>query len=918
MKKKVALLLAVIMTLSLLPMNVFAATDNVTVNNLTVPAKSLLFEEGLLGLGNYIEENNNGGDAEWYVDGTNLVIPLKSSVKDGFQFQLNLTNAKWFFRQLNTTDINTASAQALGAPTTLVATGDDYKGTQVTTYDTELGAYYPTSPTNYKYGTYYRWGGDADYIGGIQYEEVPYSLLVSYVDQSRATLTIKGDHVPTAAGGFEVKIPLVSLVADDTVDATVSIVSGNSSTVSSQRLAFASANTNKVNVTVKDPATSRDTFYPGSVVLTELRPSTIKSGDIITLELPSDYAFNDLARIQIGLEPGLSWADGTQGLKYGALVGSSADDSTAYWTYEWASVTSQNDKLAQGTTTTTSTNKLRITLKRINRSEQLPGALYIDGIRFDAFSGAPFGDIKVTVDGTYSGSPVIGKRVDWNLVLEAIGTVPTLVTGRYIGPSWSGSDAADGTHKTAGVKLTEAVANSWWGARQTVLSLPATDNNTVKGAKFRKIKVTDVDNIANISKDTVVLADGVAQGPISLDYNKIVLTNLSLDTTKSSTVTFDLWVSVEYGFGKQTGDLKIAIDPSTTAVNYTDYPSVVIAHTVDPITVATKVTDLKIGYQYQPVADIQITENLAKALLAGKTVRVSITDLVAAGIIFTPQTTIKVTSGDLKIKNISTSGIGGFTSQSESWLSSGTSGSTLSFDIEKESTVASTITIANAAVQLDRTVPVTNKESLRAVIWGTAIAENYGLVDDAEHGNRVWRADFNTVGEIVPYINVISAAEDQPGILTQEVKFVIGEAFYSVNGVTYSMEAASYISTVSNSTMVPARFLGNALGIRNDSITWDDVSKTATFLAPSKVIQFQLNNSNMIVDGVAVPMVSPDGKAVAAEIKNDRIYIPMRAFGYALGVSVDWDAATSTAIYNKGANANAVAAETNTTPVVTP
>ncbi|MDR1640266.1 MAG: copper amine oxidase N-terminal domain-containing protein, partial [Clostridiales bacterium] len=150
------------------------------------------------------------------------------------------------------------------------------------------------------------------------------------------------------------------------------------------------------------------------------------------------------------------------------------------------------------------------------------------------------------------------------------------------------------------------------------------------------------------------------------------------------------------------------------------------------------------------------------------------------------------------------------------------------------------------------------------------------------------------------YINVVSTAPDQSGILSNEVKFFIGEAYYTVTGTTVSMDVAPYISTLSNSTLVPARFLGNSLGIDDSAITWDDVTKTATFIAPSKVIQFQLNNSNMIINGTSVPMLSPDGKPVTAEIKDSRIFVPLRAFGIALGVSVDWEADTQTAIYNKG------------------
>lgn len=49
----------------------------------------------------------------------------------------------------------------------------------------------------------------------------------------------------------------------------------------------------------------------------------------------------------------------------------------------------------------------------------------------------------------------------------------------------------------------------------------------------------------------------------------------------------------------------------------------------------------------------------------------------------------------------------------------------------------------------------------------------------------------------------------------------------------------------------------------------------------------------MIVDGTPVTM----DNGVKAEITDGRMYIPFRALGEALGVEVDWDANTKTAIY---------------------
>ncbi|MDR2648900.1 MAG: copper amine oxidase N-terminal domain-containing protein, partial [Clostridiales bacterium] len=674
--------------------------------------------------------------------------------------------------------------------------------------------------------------------------------------------------------------------------------------------------------------------------------------EIIKLSLPYGYHFTDnLSTLKVGLESGLAWGDGSTG--YGIQNSSNSTGKNYYPVF--AEGYEYNDKLSGSLSSNDSYDELWIFLGAITPSTQLRGSVYIEGLQIwaDDDAAVPAAgkeiEIKMHVDGEHNITEqdvLVAKRVDWLLGLKTLTTVPTLVSGRYIGPSWDGTDADDNTHKTARVQLYESAANSWWGSRTTVLALPATDNNTVKGAKFRRVEVHDRDHIStsqdikdtrfvsalyssssNTQKTTtnvptdegVYLNDGEKHGAITVNDNKITISNISLNGKDKAWINFDLWVSVEYGFGKQSGDLKLSIDPSSTSITgaaAAELPSVVIAHIVDPITVSANVSDVKIGYQYQTTSDIQIKENGAGYLLKNKTVKVSITDLISSDLFFTNDTKIQVTAGDLKINNIYATGQGGFTSQSRSWLEATSGTGTLSFDIERASTTASTVTISNVAVKLDRTVPVTNKNSYQAVVWGTAVAENYGLIDDS---GRTWKADFNTVGEFLPYINVISSADDASSILTQEVRVTIGESFYVVNGKTYSMDAVAYISTASNSTMVPLRFVANAFGLRDDQILWDDSTKTATILAPNRTLQFTLNKSTMLVNGTAVTMVSPDGKAVVAEIKTinglGRMYLPFRALGNAFGIPVDWEADTNTAIYNKGANANGTSSVTNVTPV---
>jgi hypothetical protein len=939
-----AAVMAGVLALSVATVSFFAASTNNVDSTLTVHENSLLLEDGVLatisGSGSpYMLSPTGFSDSiDMFVDGTDLVMELGADVKDGYQVGLNLTGAKWFFRNNDGDDaVTIGNIQAF---TTLINTGyanevasyvagqsynvyssskDAFEAlpANLFSYDSDKGIFVPATPS--KEGAYFR---KIDYnpwttsnvsvrprsIISNTPVEVAYKLAVDSQNSSNAVLTILGNYNLNEALGTKwvIRVPLVTLIGDSS-SASVIIDSGNQSTIASGKFKFAETGSGKTLTEIASIVTGYDKFDLDDITIAELGAGTIRNGEVIELELPYGYHFStvtDLNKtIGVYLE-GISWAGGTGE----GVLGTD-------FTYEFVPITYNRDKLSGAATATIRDSILQIDLNGIIPTDQLKGKIYISGLSI--YAGKEVSDlaigseenIELTVRGNNVTEQTIvaAKRVNYNLALSVTSKkIPKLVSGRYIGASYSGVDAQDNIHKTASVRLSENVSQSWWGARYTILSLPA-------GAKFRKIKITDYDKISDnlyvtddsnlygsgLIKDGVYFNDAEQHGSVEVDGSQIIFYDIHI--TGRSYIDIDMWVSIEYGFAKTNKELTLKIDEkSTTGYTGISDQSVVIADVVDPVTVTTSITDLKIGYQYQPTADIIISETDAGMLLRDKTVLVSITDMFAQDFAFAGDIKIDVTGGDIKIKNILTNKLGGFTTQSGSTLNNTQSG-TIAFDIDKQSTTASTVTISGIGVKVDRTVPVTNKESYRAVVWGTAIAENYGIRDP--HGN-VWKSSFDTPGELVPYVNIVSSADDVTGILTQEVRVTIGQTYYTVNGKTFTMDAAAYISTASNSTMVPVRFVANALGISDNAIVWDDSTKTATIFAKETTVQFTLGKTAMIVNGVSVNMLSPDNLPVAAEIKADRMYLPFRAIGNAFGVPVTWDATTSTAIYNEGANVN--------------
>ncbi len=84
----------------------------------------------------------------------------------------------------------------------------------------------------------------------------------------------------------------------------------------------------------------------------------------------------------------------------------------------------------------------------------------------------------------------------------------------------------------------------------------------------------------------------------------------------------------------------------------------------------------------------------------------------------------------------------------------------------------------------------------------------------------------------------------------------------------------------------------------SDAVTFDPVTKTATIYYAEgtnrTVIAFTAGSNIMKVNGAEVPM----NYGVTAEITDSRMFVPFRALGTALGVKVTWDDATRTATYN--------------------
>lgn len=121
--------------------------------------------------------------------------------------------------------------------------------------------------------------------------------------------------------------------------------------------------------------------------------------------------------------------------------------------------------------------------------------------------------------------------------------------------------------------------------------------------------------------------------------------------------------------------------------------------------------------------------------------------------------------------------------------------------------------------------------------------------------------------------------QDKP---VKSVVFVEGKKEYFLNGKVpgVKIDAAPYINQ--NRTFVPVRFLGNALGVSNQDISWNTATNKAKLVLGSRSAELTIGKKQLLANGQAKAL------DVAPELKNNRTYLPARFVAEALGFKVDF------------------------------
>lgn len=509
-------------------------------------------------------------------------------------------------------------------------------------------------------------------------------------------------------------------------------------------------------------------------------------------------------------------------------------------------------------------------------------SIILQGFKAEAKDDDTYGDINVTISGD-SGITTqtlkVGERADYGFELKALEEPTTIFAGR----SPFADDMDEDDFVTAEFEFGETTPGTWLTGRKLEFSVP--EGVKIVGYEITKTKYMDKFSEGKIADDGTTLR-----------FDSVSSQNMNINESNASYFDIKLYVSTSIEF---SGDVTVSV--SGAGLDAETLSDLVVAKVVTPVTVEAATTKSNIGYKSVETADIKITENTYGALKDNKTVEIKLDDTYATDLAFDDANTDIKVDGEVEVKSFKVKN------------------GKISFVVDSESYSApSTITISGVAVGTTRSIPY---GSYSIIVGGDAIVNNYQEDVDQDSTITVSEGDVSKITdnkgetkdfdlfedegfEFKDYLEIITETPTLDG----EVRVTIGEKSLLMDGETVEMDAAAYIQTASNSTMVPLRFVTLALGVDQAAVTdadnsskiaWDATTKTATIIysagSQQKIIQFTAGSPNMIVDGVTITMEN----GVVAEIVDGRMYVPFRALGQALGVPVTWDAETRTAIYNE-------------------
>ncbi len=508
-----------------------------------------------------------------------------------------------------------------------------------------------------------------------------------------------------------------------------------------------------------------------------------------------------------------------------------------------------------------------ITIKMPNVVSTKARLIKVAGITIKE-DGAEYGDkaeITVNGGGTSKKTVEVGTYVDFGVSLTAKEKeLPVIYAGTA---QRDGSDDAE--NELLEVTLKENVVGSWIEGRKMTLTLP-------EGVEFVDVEDIEAKNFTSNNDAEQVFKDAMkTDGDNEIDIQDSTKLKAAVDKKREVKVTFSVAADSDF-----TGDVVLTATGSAIA---NEKLTATVATVKAPIEVKTSKNEVKIDYKNTAINDITLVEPAAGLWEKGDVINLKVEEMKFEGDI-----KAEVASGDMKLDKLKGDNV------------QVTDGVIKVKVDSKSSKEPATIKISGVQLYLQRSLPAGDYE---LTVYGTEATGAAGAVTTTnkffmnnyhEDGDdRAGYFETEDVTVLKDFVTVVTAGRDQGETFTTKITVPVGADKILAGAQEITVDSPAYINK-DGYTMLPVRAITEALnGVA--IVRWDDTTKTATISFGSRVFSMTVGSKVMNMNGVSTNLLA------APEIKNSRIFLPLRDLGYALGLTdskIAWDAATSTATLN--------------------
>ena len=156
---------------------------------------------------------------------------------------------------------------------------------------------------------------------------------------------------------------------------------------------------------------------------------------------------------------------------------------------------------------------------------------------------------------------------------------------------------------------------------------------------------------------------------------------------------------------------------------------------------------------------------------------------------------------------------------------------------------------------------------------GSLWAWGHGWILNDEEGTREWVQGVPDPIKVMDNVMLPGGRTPQPILTQTQLRFVIGQAEYTHNGIIRTADAAPFIDPVYNRTMVPLRVVAEALGAEAN---WNPNTQTAHITGYG--VNLSLNLNTPLPYGMGIPVMI-----------NDRIFVPLAYVAQQFSATARWD-----------------------------